>query len=40
MIQIVFKYYANKTAEEFLAIVERFLNEKGHAFDFYKLESK
>lgn len=29
MRQIVFKYYPNKTAEEFLAIVERFLNEKG-----------
>ncbi|GIQ61377.1 hypothetical protein Flavo103_45120 [Flavobacterium collinsii] len=40
MIQIVFKYQPNKTAEEFLAIVERFLNEKGYAFDFYKLEGK
>lgn len=40
MIQIVFKYYPNKTAEEFLAIVERFLNEKGLAFDFYKLEGE
>ncbi|KAF2343109.1 DUF6572 domain-containing protein [Flavobacterium tistrianum] len=36
MIQIVFKYQPNKTAEEFLAIVERFLNEKDHAFNFYK----
>jgi len=40
MIQIVFKYYPNKIAEEFLAIVKRFLSEKGHAFDFYKLEGK
>jgi len=40
MIQIIFKYYPNKTADEFLAIVERFLNEKGHAFDFYKIENK
>ena len=30
MIQIIFKYYPNKTADKFLAIVERFLNEKGH----------
>lgn len=37
MIQIVFKYYPNRIAEEFLAIVERFLNEKGHVFDFYKI---
>lgn len=40
IIQIVFKYYPNKIAEEFLAIVKRFLSEKGHAFDFYKLEGK
>lgn len=40
MIQVVFKYYPNKTAEEFLAIVKRFLSEKDHAFDFYKLEGK
>lgn len=40
MIQVVFKYYPNKTAEEFLAIVKRFLSEKGNAFDFYKLEDK
>jgi hypothetical protein len=40
MIQIVFKYQPNKTAEEFLAIVKRFISEKGHAFDYYKLEGK
>ena len=38
MIQIVFKYQPNKTAEEFLAVAERLINEKGHNFNFYKLE--
>lgn len=37
MIQIVFKYLPNKIAEEFLAIVENFISEKGHAFHFYQL---
>lgn len=37
MIQIVFKYQPTKIAEEFLAIVKNFINEKGHAFNFYQL---
>lgn len=39
MIQIVFKYQPNKIAEEFLAIVKRFINEKSYGFNFYQLES-
>jgi len=39
MIQIVFKYQPNAIAEEFLSTVKRFINEKGHTFDFYQLES-
>jgi hypothetical protein len=39
MIQIVFKYRPNAIAEEFLSTVKRFINEKGHTFDFYQLEN-
>lgn len=38
MIQIVFKYQPNKTAEEFLGVVKSLLNEKGHIFKFYRQE--